>query len=144
MILKIKALDFTIEPISYATEGSACLDLRASVATELKARHRAVVPCGIAIELPSGYEAQIRSRSGLAAKNGVAVLNAPGTIDEDYRGEIKVILFNYSDEDFMVTPNMRIAQMLIAPVTKVRLAWQDVELSQTQRGQGGFGSTGVH
>jgi dUTP pyrophosphatase len=100
------------------------------------------VPTGIAIQLPQGYEAQIRSRSGLAAKHGLFILNSPGTIDSDYRGEIIVIIMNNSEDSFVVTPGMRIAQMVIAPYTKVTLNEVE-ELAETARGEGRFGSTGV-
>ncbi|RZI46073.1 dUTP diphosphatase [Candidatus Finniella inopinata] len=128
----------------YATEQSAGMDLSAAIVADitLKPGHRHMVPTGIALALPAGFEAQIRSRSGLSAKNGVVVLNSPGTIDADYRGEIIVILHNHGDQDFTVTPGMRIAQMVIAPVTKV--VWQEQsELSTTQRDDKGFGSTGL-
>lgn len=129
---------------AYATVQSAGMDLIAAVDTDitLKPGQRALVPTGIAIALPAGYEAQIRPRSGLALKNGVTVLNTPGTIDADYRGEIKVILINLSEEDFLVTRGMRVAQMVIAEYTQI--AWQAVEdLEATVRGEGGFGSTGT-
>ena len=128
----------------YATEHSAGMDLSAAIDEDitLKPAHRHLIPTGIAIALPTGFEAQIRSRSGLSAKHGVVVLNAPGTIDADYRGEIIVILHNHGAENFTVTPGMRIAQMVIAPVTKV--VWQkQVELSITKRDDKGFGSTGL-
>jgi len=129
----------------YATAGSAGMDLYADVHEPLVlgAGKRLIVPTGISIELPSDYEAQIRPRSGLAAKNGVTVLNTPGTIDSDYRGEIKIILANFSDEDFVIERGMRIAQMVIAQVTVATLV--DAELlTETERGSGGFGSTGVN
>lgn len=129
---------------SYATEDSAGMDLSAAVASDLvlKPGARAVVPTGFAIALPRGYEAQVRPRSGLAAKNGVTVLNAPGTIDADYRGEVGVILVNHGQSDFVVTRGMRIAQMVIAPVSPARMA-EVAELPATRRGAGGFGSTGT-
>ena len=129
---------------AYATADSAGMDLSAAVAGELvlKPGARAIVPTGFAIALPSGYEAQVRPRSGLAAKNGVTVLNTPGTIDADYRGEVGVILVNLGQHDFTVTRGMRIAQMVIAPVTAARLS-EVSELPQTARGAGGFGSTGT-
>jgi len=129
---------------AYATEHSAGMDLQAAVAADiiLPPGGRALVPTGLAIALPEGYEAQIRPRSGLAAKNGVTVLNAPGTIDADYRGEIGVVLINHGSEAFAVTRGMRIAQMVIARHAQAR--WQEVaDLSQTARGAGGFGSTGT-
>jgi dUTP pyrophosphatase len=129
---------------SYATEDSAGLDLVASIPHEmiLGPSKRICVPTGIAIQLPKGFEAQIRSRSGLAVKNGLFVLNSPGTIDADYRGEIVVIMMNLGDESFVFQPGMRIAQMVIAPYTKVSLDCVG-ELSSTVRGANGFGSTGL-
>jgi dUTP pyrophosphatase len=103
---------------------------------------RAMIPTGIAIALPVGFEAQVRPRSGLAAKHGVTILNSPGTIDADYRGEINAILVNFGDTAFTVEPNSRIAQLIVAPVTQVR--WETAEsLTETVRGAGGFGSTGL-
>lgn len=128
----------------YATADSAGMDLCAAITADivLQPLARAIVPTGLAIALPPGFEAQIRPRSGLAAKSGITVLNAPGTIDADYRGEIGVILINLSDAAFTVTRGMRIAQMVIAPYT--RSQWQQVEsLDATARGAGGFGSTGL-
>ena len=129
---------------SYATEGSAGLDLRAAIQSDLiiEAGKRALVPTGFGIQLPQGYEAQIRSRSGLAFKNGVFVLNSPATIDSDYRGEIFVLIMNNGDESFVITPGMRFAQMIIAPYTTVSLCEVDT-LTETARGLGRFGSTGV-
>ena len=129
---------------AYATADAAGLDLLAALdqSITLKPLARALVPTGIAIALPRGYEAQVRPRSGLAAKHGVTVLNSPGTIDADYRGEIKVILVNLSAESFEIEPGMRIAQMVIAPVTQI--AWiERAGLDDTARGAGGFGSTGT-
>lgn len=126
---------------AYATEASAGLDLRASESCVIAPGARALVPTGIRLAIPCGYEAQIRPRSGLALKHGVALPNSPGTIDADYRGEVKVILINLGDEPFVVEPGDRIAQMVFAPVTRV--AWCEVEtLDATERGEGGFGSTG--
>ena len=128
----------------YETAQSAGLDLAAAVAAAvvLAPGGRAAIPTGLAIALPPGYEAQIRPRSGLAARNGVTVLNAPGTVDADYRGEIKVVLANLGDEPFAVERGMRIAQMVVAPVT--RIAWDEVDaLPDSARGGGGFGSTGT-
>ena len=128
---------------SYATLASAGMDLRASLENEivLKPLERALVPTGLFMELPVGYEAQIRPRSGLAFKNGLTVLNSPGTIDADYRGEIKVLLINLSSENFTVQNGERIAQMVIA--SHERVEWQAVEsLDETERGAGGFGHTG--
>ncbi len=128
---------------SYATAGAAGMDLLAAVDAPLRLapRQRALIPCGFCIALPAGYEMQVRPRSGLALKSGIMLPNAPGTIDEDYRGEVGVILLNASDEDFLVTRGMRIAQAVVAPV--VRAVWAEVEtLDETARGAGGFGSTG--
>ena len=126
---------------AYATEASAGVDLRASEPCVIAPGARALVPTGIRLAIPCGYEAQIRPRSGLALKHGVALPNSPGTIDADYRGEVKVILINLGDEPFVVEPGDRIAQMVFAPVTRV--AWCEVEtLDATERGEGGFGSTG--
>ena len=128
---------------SYATELSAGMDLKANITEPvvLNSLERAMVPTGLFIELPEGYEAQIRPRSGLAAKFGITVANAPGTIDADYRGEIKVILVNLSKDQFVINPGERIAQMVIAKYEKIE--WEEVsELGQTDRGAGGFGSTG--
>ncbi len=127
----------------YATEHSAGMDILAAVETDmtLEPGARALIPSGIAIALPSGFEAQVRPRSGLALKHGITVLNAPGTIDADYRGEIGVILINLGQEPFTVSRGDRIAQMVIAPHTHA--AWRPVEaLSASVRGEGGFGSTG--
>lgn len=129
---------------SYATAGSAGLDLAAAVEDdmELAPGQRALVPTGFAIALPEGFEAQIRPRSGLAVHKGISVLNAPGTIDSDYRGEIMVVLINLGDAPFTISRGERIAQMIVAPVTRVH--WQGEErLSSTARDSGGFGSTGV-
>jgi dUTP pyrophosphatase len=127
----------------YATGGSAGMDIRAAVEGDLilKAGETALVPTGFAIALPAGYEAQVRPRSGLAIKNRVGILNAPGTIDSDYRGEVKVILTNFGGEDFTVRRGDRIAQMIIAPY--VRADWDEKDtLDDTGRGIGGFGHTG--
>ena len=130
---------------SYETEQAAGMDLPAAVEDDLviEPGSRAMVPTGLAIALPAGYEAQVRPRSGLAAKNGVTVLNSPGTVDADYRGEVKVILINLGDAPFTVTRGMRIAQMVIAPVTRAATVEVAV-LPETARGAGGFGSTGVN
>lgn len=129
----------------YATPYSAGMDLRANldIPLTLKPLERALVPTGIYIELPIGYEAQIRPRSGLAVKSGITVLNTPGTIDADYRGEIKVILVNLSGEDFIVNNGERIAQMVVAKHEKV--IWSETEeLTDSDRGAGGFGHSGLH
>ena len=128
---------------AYETDHAAGMDLRANLDSPvtLKSLERAMIPTGLFIELPIGYEAQVRPRSGLAAKKGISVLNSPGTIDADYRGEIKVILINLSTEDFIVEDGERIAQMVVA--SHERVEWQAAEvLADSGRGSGGFGSTG--
>ena len=128
----------------YATQDSTGLDLMAAVTEPLRIEPmgRAQIPTGIAIALPAGFEAQVRPRSGLAARNGVTVLNAPGTVDADYRGEIAVILINFGTEPFLVTHGMRVAQLVVAAVS--RAAWrEETVLTETARGAGGFGSTGL-
>lgn len=129
----------------YATVHSAGLDLRANLDVDMviKPLQRVIVPTGLFIQLPEGYEAQIRPRSGLALKYGITVLNSPGTIDADYRGEIKVILVNLSGEDFVIKNGERICQMVIAQYAKVHLVATDT-ISETVRGDGGFGHTGKH
>jgi dUTP pyrophosphatase len=130
-----------LELPSYATAGAAGLDLRAAESLTIKSSERALVPTGIAIALPQNFEAQVRPRSGLAVKYGVTVLNSPGTIDCDYRGEIKVPLINHGKEDFVIMRGDRIAQMIIAPVVQAQLEVVTL-LSETERGTGGFGSSG--
>ena len=129
---------------NYETSASAGMDLRANIdnAISLKPLERAIIKTGLFIALPNGYEAQVRPRSGLAAKNGITVLNAPGTIDADYRGEIGVILVNLSNETFTINDGERIAQLVIA--TYQQAIWEEVKiLEETKRGKGGFGSTGL-
>ena len=129
----------------YATPGSAGMDIRANLAVPLilQPMQREMVPTGLFIELPDGYEAQVRPRSGLANKQGITCLNSPGTVDSDYRGEIKVILINLSGHEQTIQHGDRIAQMIISKVEKAK--WQLVEqLNETQRGEGGFGHTGVN
>lgn len=142
----LKPLDHAIglNKPSYATEQSAGMDLTAALeeAIEIGPGERALVPTGLSLALPAGYEAQIRPRSGLALKHGVTVLNSPGTVDADYRGEVKVILANLGTEPFTIERGMRIAQMVIAQYQQVK--WNVVEdLEETSRGEGGFGSTGT-
>lgn len=130
---------------AYASAQAAGMDLAAAVTESLTIPPggRALVPTGLALALPEGFEAQIRPRSGLALKHGVTVLNSPGTIDADYRGEIQVILANFGDQPFRVERGLRIAQLVIAPVTRV--VWREADrLSDSRRGAGGFGSTGSH
>ena len=127
----------------YATDGSSGLDLRAAVESEIKIEKGKVglVPTNLRVEIPTGYEIQIRPRSGLAVKNGIGVLNSPGTIDSDYRGEIKVILFNFGEDDFIIKRGDRIAQMILSKVYRANLILTD-ELNGSTRGEGGFGHTG--
>ncbi|MGJ7039779.1 dUTP pyrophosphatase [Shinella sp. BE166] len=135
-----------IELPAYETSGAAGMDLRAGVAMDtpltLAPGKRALVPTGFIFEIPHGYEGQIRPRSGLAFKHGITCLNTPGTVDSDYRGEVKVLLANLGEEPFVIERGMRIAQMVIAPVTQVAVR-ETTETSETTRGAGGFGSTGV-
>ena len=142
--MKVKIVNKSAYPTpSYATEKSAGMDLKADIKepVTLGPLERALIPTGLYIALPDGTEAQVRPRSGLAAKHGISVLNAPGTIDADYRGEVKVILVNLSNEPFVVNPGERIAQMVVAQYAKVE--GEEVEiLDETLRGEGGFGSTG--
>lgn len=125
----------------YQTPGASGCDLRSSVDTVVPAGKRAVVPTGLKLDIPGGFEAQVRPRSGLAAKHGITVLNSPGTIDADYRGEIKVILLNTDDEDFIIKKGDRIAQLVFAQVFHAILKKEE-NLTSTDRGDGGFGSTG--
>ncbi|MBN8565879.1 MAG: dUTP diphosphatase [Flavobacteriales bacterium] len=143
--MQIKIINTSQHPLpNYETIASAGMDLRANLSAPitLKSLERTIVKTGLFIELPIGYEAQVRPRSGLAAKKGITVLNSPGTVDADYRGEIGVILVNLSKEDFVIENGERIAQLIIAK--HERAEWVEVkELSETSRGEGGFGSTGV-
>ena len=131
---------------AYESAGAAGLDLRAAVADDrpllLLPGRRGLVPTGLVLEIPEGYEGQVRPRSGLALKHGVTCLNTPGTIDWDYRGEVKVLLINLGDEDFTVTRGMRVAQLIVAPVTRVAVE-ERAAAGETGRGAGGFGSTGT-
>ncbi|TCD27515.1 dUTP diphosphatase [Pedobacter psychrodurus] len=142
--MDIKIINTSEHPLpQYETAHAAGMDLRASITEEiiLKPLQRLLVPTGLFIELPVGYEAQIRPRSGLAYKHGISIVNAPGTIDADYRGEIKVLLVNLSDTDFKIVNGDRIAQMVVAKHETV--SWQTVEqLGETARGEGGYGHTG--
>ena len=143
-VLRVKKKDPSVPLPQYESSGAAGMDLRAFVATEVSIPPlgKARIPTGLFFEVPDGYEAQVRPRSGLADKNGVTVLNTPGTIDSDYRGEVQVIMINLGTEAFTVKNGERIAQMVISPVTRARVS--EVErLSETERGSGGFGSTGV-
>ena len=143
--MKVKVINKSQWPVpSYATPLSAGVDLKADINEPiiLKSLERVMVPTGLYMELPEGVEAQVRPRSGLAAKHGITVLNTPGTIDADYRGEVKVILVNLSGEEFTVNPGERVAQMVFA--RHERVEWEETDtLGQTGRGEGGFGSTGM-
>lgn len=145
MMLKVQITNKGRQPLpTYATEQSAGMDLRADVSESvvLHPMERMLVPTGLHIALPPGFEAQVRPRSGLALKHGITVLNTPGTIDADYRGEIKVLLINFSNQDFVINAGERIAQMVVARHEQVE--WVDVEqLDETERGEGGYGHTGV-
>ena len=139
----IKKLDSKVQLPKYKTDGSSGMDLMALLESpvNLKSQESALIPTGISIAIPEDTEVQIRPRSGLAAKSNISVLNTPGTIDSDYRGEIKIILFNHGKEDFVINNNDRIAQMILMPIVKAE--FEEVEnLPKTLRGSGGFGSTG--
>ena len=143
--IKVKVLDNSITLPKYETVSSAGMDIRAFIPEgkiEIEPQERKLVRTGLCLEIPKGYEVQIRPRSGLALKNGITVLNSPGTIDADYRGELRVILINHSADRFLITNEMRIAQIVVAQFSRVDLL--EVEnLSETDRGEGGFGSTGT-
>ncbi len=146
--LQIKRLSNSFSDIplpEYATEGSSGMDIRAAVEDQIKVASGkvALVPTNLSAELPIGYEIQVRPRSGLAAKNGIGVLNSPGTIDSDYRGEIKVILFNFGENDFIINRGDRIAQLVIAEVILAEVK-EVTDLNTSIRGEGGFGHTGKH
>ncbi|SPN73230.1 Deoxyuridine 5'-triphosphate nucleotidohydrolase,deoxyuridine 5'-triphosphate nucleotidohydrolase,dUTP diphosphatase,dUTPase [Chlamydia serpentis] len=139
-------LDLGGEIPQYATAGAAGADLRANIKEPLALfpGQRVLVPTGIRAEIPIGYELQVRPRSGLALKHGVTVLNAPGTIDSDYRGEIGVILINFGDTAFIIEPKMRIAQIVLSPVVRAEFVVKQGSLAETGRGSGGFGHTGAN
>ncbi|MDD5822783.1 MAG: dUTP diphosphatase [Prevotella sp.] len=144
-MVKIKVVNTGHQPLpAYATPQSAGLDLRANIEAPITLHplERRLVPTGLHIALPDGYEAQVRPRSGLALKHGITVLNTPGTVDADYRGEIMVLLVNFSNEDFVVKDGERIAQMVIAQYAKATFESVEV-LDETERGEGGYGHTGV-
>ncbi len=142
--MKVKVINKSAHKLPhYETEASAGMDLRANISDDITLRplERSIVKTGLFLELPCGFEAQVRPRSGLAAKKGITVLNAPGTIDADYRGEVGVILVNLSNEDYTIENGERIAQLVISK--HVHISWQEVDvLEETSRGEGGFGSTG--
>lgn len=136
-------LDERVEMPKYMTEGSAGMDVKANIATpiEIDSLERVLVPTGIKMEIPMGYEVQVRPRSGLAIKHGITLVNTPGTIDSDYRGEIKIILINLSKEKYTINPGERIGQLILQKVYKMQLESVN-ELSETERADGGFGHTG--
>jgi|TARA_B100001063_G_C16590336_1_gene465332 dUTP pyrophosphatase len=140
----IKRLSKNISLPKYQTDGSSGLDLTANIEQKIfiKPGKSAIIPTGLAVSIPKNYEVQIRPRSGLAAKNQISVLNTPGTIDADYRGELKVILINLGEKEFKIEKGLRIAQMVLCPVVKAVLKEVN-ELEDTKRGSGGFGSTGI-
>ena len=142
--MNVKIISRSKHPLpSYSTDQSAGMDLRANIETDitLKPMERSLVPTGLYLEIPTGYEAQVRPRSGLAIKNGITVLNSPGTIDADYRGEVKVILVNFSDANYVICDGDRIAQLVFA--SHQAISWtEEVNLENTNRGEGGFGSSG--
>ncbi|MDB3969960.1 dUTP diphosphatase [Candidatus Pelagibacter sp.] len=139
----IKKLNSSVELPAYKTNGASGMDLMAFINDKItiKPQNSSLIPTGISVAFPNEFEIQIRPRSGLAAKNNISVLNTPGTIDSDYRGEIKVILYNHGDADFVINNKDRIAQMILTPVIKMNLEETDT-LPETVRGEGGFGSTG--
>ena len=139
----IKKLNPSVQLPSYKTSGASGMDLMAYIEKpiNLKPGKACLVPTGLSVAFPEEYEIQIRPRSGLAAKNNISILNTPGTIDSDYRGEIKIILFNHSNENFMIKNNDRVAQMVLTPIIKMELE-ETKELPESVRGEGGFGSTG--
>ncbi len=148
ILVKFKRLDkqFSDIPVpSYSTEHSAGMDVRAALSNDMvvKPGDVVLVPTNLSVEIPVGYEIQVRPRSGLAIKHGIGILNSPGTIDSDYRGEVKIILFNFGKEEFVIKRGERIAQLVLSKVYQARL--QEVEeLNETKRGSGGFGHTGKH
>lgn len=147
IVIKFKRLSEKFNDIplpSYSTEGSSGMDLRAAVDDKIiiKPLETVLIPTNLAVEIPIGFEGQVRPRSGLAAKSSVTVLNTPGTIDSDYRGEIKIILTNFGKEDFVVNRGDRIAQLVISKVERVKII-ESTELETTQRNEGGFGHTGL-
>ena len=139
----IKKLDSSVKIPEYKTSGASGMDLIAFIKEPInvKSKTSSVIPTGLAVAFPENYEIQIRPRSGLAAKNNLTVLNTPGTIDSDYRGEIKVIIYNHGNKDFIIKNGDRIAQMVLSPVIKMKLE-ETSDLPETIRGEGGFGSTG--
>ena len=143
--IKIQVLNNAVGKPEYGSLQASGLDLKAGIEKKMsiKSKDFTIIPAGIIVEIPQGFEAQVRPRSGLAANNGLTVLNSPGTIDSDYRGEIKVILINLGESDFLITPGMRIAQIVFSPTYKANISFVKEILSDTKRGKEGFGSTGL-
>ena len=143
--LKIQILNNSVGKPEYGSIQASGLDLKAGIEKNIniKSKKFTIIPTGLIIEVPQGFEAQVRPRSGLAANNGLTVLNSPGTIDSDYRGEIKVILINLGEGDFLITPGMRIAQLVFSPTYKANISFVKEIKSNTKRGKEGFGSTGL-
>ena len=143
-LLRVRKKSPLVRLPEYETSGAAGMDIRAFIDRDISIAPmgRAKIPTGLFMEIPSGYEAQVRPRSGLAARSGVTIVNAPGTIDSDYRGEVEVLLINFGNEPFTVKNGDRIAQMVISPVIRAEISEVDT-LSETERGTGGFGSTGI-
>jgi len=143
--LKIQILNNAVGKPEYGSIQASGIDLKAGIEKNIniKSKNFTIIPTGIIIEIPQGFEGQVRPRSGLAANNGLTVLNSPGTIDSDYRGEIKVILINLGESDFLITPGMRIAQLVFSPTYKANISFVKEILSNTKRGKEGFGSTGL-
>ena len=143
--LKIQILNNAVGKPEYGSIQASGIDLKAGIEKNIniKSKNFTIIPTGIIIEIPQGFEAQVRPRSGLAANNGITVLNSPGTIDSDYRGEIKVVLINLGESEFLITPGMRIAQLVISPTYKANISFVKEILSNTKRGKKGFGSTGL-
>lgn len=148
LVRKLSHYDESFPLPGYETTGSAGADVRASLGPSesllIKPGERVLVPTGLSMEIPVGYEVQVRPRSGLSFKTGLMVLNSPGTIDSDYRGEVKIILGNLSSKDEVINHGDRVAQLILAPVTQAFYVESESELSQTERGHGGFGSTGLN
>ena len=143
-VLRVRKKDPLVRLPQYETPGAAGMDIRAFIDEDISIAPmgRVKIPTGLFLEIPSGYEAQVRPRSGLASRSGVTIVNAPGTIDSDYRGEVEVLIINFGNEPFTVKNGDRIAQMVISPVIQLRV-FETETLSETERGTGGFGSTGI-
>lgn len=143
--IKIQILNNAVGKPEYGSVQASGLDLKAGIGKNIRIKSKdfTIIPTGVILEIPQGFEAQLRPRSGLAANNGLTVLNSPGTIDSDYRGEVKVILINLGKDDFLITPGIRIAQLVFTPTYKANISFVKEILNNTQRGKEGFGSTGL-